>query len=398
MYGGRMADTRSNNTQGQAERLIDPVKEKEQAAEAQPAEQEQKADTVRLIRDAYYNPETGYVGARKLHRRLKKQGVTLREIQSFLKNQEVVQVNRKQTDTGSFVPMWHLQQIQIDLIYIKNQGLNNASYGMTAIDVFTKRAAVELMKKRDAPSSLAALKVVLERLGTPDEIMTDEGSEFNNKLVRAHLKDIGVELILTLNHAPFVERFNRTLKEMLSKYLQATKTKTITNALPKVVANYNSSYHRAIGMAPDEVTEETQREAWTRMDDRARKRHRVAVRVGDRVRVLQKKKAFNKGYTPQWTKTIHTVEKRVGRYYMVDGLDRKYLRAALQRVGEDVHEAEIEGDLEGTLEGRLKKGLVKKEVVRPRETRGQKTARKEERRAKKGLDVSNILATRRRRE
>ena len=352
---------------------------------------EKNNPTTQLIRDAYYNPETGYVGAQKLHRRLKKEGVTMREVKTFLANQEVVQVNRKQTDTGSFVPMWPLQQIQIDLIFIKNKGLNNASYAMTAIDVFTKKAGVELMKNKDAESSVEAMTVLLGKLGTPDEIMTDEGSEFNNHLMKEYLEKKGVELILTLNHAPFVERFNRTLKEMLSKHLQATNTKTITTALPKVVRNYNTSYHRAIGMAPNEVTKDTEREAWTRMDDRAKKRHRVRVWKGDKVRVLVKKKAFDKGYKPQWTKKIHTVERREGRYFHVDGLDRKYLRAALQKVGTDVEAPTIEADLEGTLEGRLKAGLVKKKVVAPRETRGQKQARVAKKLKKTGIDASAIL-------
>lgn len=355
MHGGRMADAR-NDTHGVAERLIDPEKEKEQASP--PAQRQRvrrsKAETALLIRDAYYNPETGYVGAQKLHRRLKKDGVTMREVKEFLGNQEVVQVNRKQTDTGSFVPMYPLQQIQIDLIFIKNQQLNNATYAMTAIDVFSKKATVALMARKDAPSDLKALKTVLERLGTPDQIMTDEGSEFNNNLVRDYLKEKKVELILTLNHAPFVERFNRTLKEMLDKHLQTTKTKTITNVLPQVVRNYNSSYHRAIGMAPNEVTEETEREAWMRMDDRARKRHRMRVNVGDKVRVLLKKKAFAKGFKPQWTDAIHTVEKKEGRYFHVDGMPRRYLRAALQKVGASVDAPKIEADLTGTLEGRLK--------------------------------------------
>jgi hypothetical protein len=360
-----------------------------------PTTEKGKSDTTQLIKDAFYNPLTGYVGAQKLHKRLKKEGVTMREIESFMKKQEVVQVNRKQTDTGSFVPMWPLQQIQIDLIYIKNKGLNKASYAMTAIDVFTKRAEVALMKKRDAASSLEALKAILKSLGTPDEIMTDEGSEFNNATVKAHLKGEGIELILTLNHAPFVERFNRTLKEMLSKYLQATKTKTITNALPKVVSNYNSSYHRAIGMAPNEVNKDTEREAWLRMDDRAKKRHRVRVRVGDKVRVLQKKKAHDKGYKPQWTNAIHTVQKREGRYYVVNDMPRKYLRAALQKVGKSVDAPAIEADLKGTLEGRLKAGLVKRKKRPPRETRAERAVKRVKRRAKRGIDTSNIVEGRR---
>ena len=57
------------------------------------------------------------------------------------------------------------------------------------------------------------------------------------------MSDNNIEIIFTLGHAPMVERFNRTLKELLNKYLQSTNSKTITNVLPKILNNYNSSYH-----------------------------------------------------------------------------------------------------------------------------------------------------------
>jgi hypothetical protein len=58
-----------------------------------------------LIFDTYYNPETGYSGAQKLYERLKNQGVTMKDVQEFLKTQHVVQVNKKNTGKlGSFVP------------------------------------------------------------------------------------------------------------------------------------------------------------------------------------------------------------------------------------------------------------------------------------------------------
>ena len=56
------------------------------------------------------------------------------------------------------------------------------------------------------------------------------------------MKENKIEVIFSLTHAPMVERLNRTIKELLEKYLQATGTKTITNVLPKIIKNYNNSY------------------------------------------------------------------------------------------------------------------------------------------------------------
>eukprot|EP00732_Lithocolla_globosa_P001718 Lithocolla_globosa_v1_NODE_925_length_3076_cov_153.246938.p1 type:complete len:340 gc:universal NODE_925_length_3076_cov_153.246938:2869-1850(-) len=316
-----------------------------------------------LISNTFYDPISGYVGSKKLYERLKDKGVTLKEIKEWLANQEVVQVNTKSSGPlGSFIPNYPLQQFQIDLVYIENKGLNKASYALTCIDTFSKMADVELMRNKTMDETVRAMKEIFRGMGIPEQIYCDEGSEFNNYKFRALCKENEIELILTLKHATFIERFNRTLKEMISKYLQATKSKTITNILPKVVKNYNSSYHSTIEMAPDQVNKKNEHEVYNNILEKATIKNRPILRVGDKVRVQLKSKSFQKGYSPKWSKTIHTVEKKDGRYYIVNDDKRKYLRAYLQKV----HEANaptIDADLQGTREGYLK-ALAKKPRTR----------------------------------
>jgi len=203
-------------------------------------------DIDKLIKDAYYNPDTGYVGAQKLYEKLKKEGVTLPQVKRFLKNQEVVQLTKKNHQNTSFVPQKPLQEFQIDLIYIENKQLNANSYGLVCIDVFTKIADVELMKKKTAKDTVKAMEEILKRMGIPQSIYCDEGSEFIAKEFQDLAKKNNINVIYTLTHAPFVERFNRTLKEMLSKYMLASESKTMTKVLPRIIRNYNDSYHSAL--------------------------------------------------------------------------------------------------------------------------------------------------------
>ncbi len=91
-----------------------------------------------------------------------------------------------------------------------------------------------------------------------------------------------------------VERLNRTIKEMLYKYLQSTGTKTITNVLPKIVKNYNNSYHTTIKMAPNEVNESNIDEVYHNILSKATIKIREPLNVGDRVRVQLKTEIFPK--------------------------------------------------------------------------------------------------------
>lgn len=311
-----------------------------------------------IIKDYYYDPSTGYIGANKLYRKLKKKYplLTLKDVNKVLSKQKVVQVNKKVSSTGSFVPPYAMFQFQIDLIYLNDSKLNKASYGLTCIDTFSKKANVILMKRKTDQETVDAMTKMFDIMGVPEQIYVDEGSEFTNKKFKKLLDSKNVELVLTLRHAPVVERFNRTIKEMLHKYLQATNSKTITNVLPKVVKNYNNNYHKSIGMAPNEVNNDVNEGlVWVRLNELAIKRNRPIVTPGDKVRVMIKERAFEKKYTPRFSKQIYTVTARRGRYYYVSGAARdKYLRAYIQKVG-DVEDPIIKPDLEGTQEGRLKK-------------------------------------------
>src|SRR5437879_3187966 len=96
------------------------------------------------------------------------------------------------------------------------------------------------------------MEQIVKRMGIPKYVYCDEGSEFNNDQFKKLMDKHGIELIFTLRHATIVERLNRTIKEMLYKYLQSTIQKR-SHVLPKILKNYNNSYHRIIGMAPNEV-------------------------------------------------------------------------------------------------------------------------------------------------
>jgi len=311
-------------------------------------------DKEQIIKDTYYDADTGFVGIDKLSKKLSKHKITKAEISKVLKNQEVYQINQRTTHDQSFIPMYPLQEFQIDLIYLEHTHLNDASYGLCCIDVFTKKADIQLMKKKNEIETTNAMKIILDKMGVPESIYCDEGTEFNNKHFKKLLSDNNIELILTLRHAPFVERFNRTIKEMLYKYMFVTKSKTIVKVLPKLLNNYNNSYHKAIKMTPNEVNDKNVLDVLNNIIASAKKPiERPKIKIGDTVRVLLKEKGNDKKYKKRWSKTVHTISDIDGQKYKIKDLDRTYLRAYLLKI-DTVENPTIEPDLEGTREGHLR--------------------------------------------
>ena len=132
----------------------------------------------------------------------------------FLKRQEIVQIIRKNNfKARSFIPPRPLYEFQVDLIYIDNSKLNNDSkYALTCVDIFTKKADVVLLKRKDDASVVEAMKSVLNTMGIPEFVYSDRGSEFIAKGFKELLKEKGIKQLFTIGHAAFVEVFNRTIK------------------------------------------------------------------------------------------------------------------------------------------------------------------------------------------
>jgi len=57
--------------------------------------------------------------------------------------------------------------------------------------------------------------------------------------------------ILPASHiSPAVEQFNRTIKGMIMQYIAASNLHRYLDVLPKIVENYNNTYHTTIKSTP----------------------------------------------------------------------------------------------------------------------------------------------------
>ena len=101
------------------------------------------------------------------------------------------------------------------------------------------------------------------------------------------------------------ERFIRTLKNNLYKHMTAIGKNVYWNVSDDVVAKYNNTINRSIGMKPKNVKNDKKS---VYVEESNEKNARFSV--GDRVRISKFKNVFAKGYTPNWSKEIFVVNKR----------------------------------------------------------------------------------------
>ena len=93
------------------------------------------------------------------------------------------------------------------------------------------------------------------------------------------------------------------------KYFTHRETLTYVDVLSEMVASYNNTVHRTIGIPPVEVTWANQTTVSKRLYGRKGPQKSCKISPGDRVRLTKAKRTFKKGYLPNWTEELLTVVK-----------------------------------------------------------------------------------------
>lgn len=113
-----------------------------------------------------------------------------------------------------------------------------------------------------------------------------------------------------------VERFNRTIEGMISKYQESRNTNKYIDVLDDLVFNYNNSSHRSIDNTPQNMHNKNPSEGTI-----ATYTKYTNINIGDKVRILLDKKTFNKGYEPKFTKSIYKVIRGNGYSFQIESTE-----------------------------------------------------------------------------
>ena len=203
---------------------------------------------------------------------------------------------------------------QADLVVMESHSRENKGYKyiLTVIDNFSKFAWAKALKNKTGKAVTAALKSIFESGRAPKNLHVDQGTEFYNKECKDMLKSKNINLYSTFSNlkASIVERFNRTLKTKMWKLFSNRGSYKWIDILPDLISEYNNSIHRTIKMKPKDVNFENEYIVKRNFDYSNIKNFIPSkFKVGDKVRISKTKHIFEKGYTPNWTMEVFTIEK-----------------------------------------------------------------------------------------
>jgi transposase InsO family protein len=253
-------------------------------------------------------------------------------------------------------------QWESDLMFLPDLAKANNGFkiALVVVDVVSRYAWVEPMKTKHGDATTEAMMCILKRSSprVPESLHTDAGKEFFNHHFKKLMTSNNIVHFLTATDsrqkAALAERFNRTLKEKIYKFLDSKgSTGRYIDILQDLVHSYNNTVHSAHQMKPADVNHATEGLAlwnlykpyWTDEKDLERagaqqkrknrrqlpalnfvyrgvtdnllnkKQNKVnALKPGDLVRLAGNKHPFFKEYKGNWTEELFKISRKLDRH------------------------------------------------------------------------------------
>jgi transposase InsO family protein len=147
------------------------------------------------------------------------------------------------------------ERIGVDITGPHPKSSSGYIYILTLVDYFSKWCDAFPMRNQEA-SSIASILVdrVFSYFGTPLQLLTDRGRNFESELFEEMCKLMKIDHIRTTTYKPstngLVERFHRTLNSMIAKVV-AENQRNWDKCLPSVLAAYRATVHESTGFTPN---------------------------------------------------------------------------------------------------------------------------------------------------
>lgn len=199
------------------------------------------------LEKSYYDPksEGGFGGIQSLSKKAK---FNKKDTLEWLLSQETYTLHKQRRKTfprrrvlaAGLGHQWQTDLIDVTMLSRAN---DRVRYLMTCIDVFSKKAWVVPLKDKKGDSIVQAFESIQDRL--PFAVQSNEGKEYVNRHFQKWLRDNNVHFFFTRNReikAGIVERFNRTLKSKLWRYMTYTGGNRYIDVLPRCTKQ--QAWHR----------------------------------------------------------------------------------------------------------------------------------------------------------
>ena len=229
----------------------------------------------------------------------------------------------------------HINEIHsTDLVDMSQYSKMNRGYKyiFTNIDVFSKVAYAFPLKTK----KILDIKDCIEKIfknNKPKYVWSDKEPAFFSKEMQKFFKDNNVKIYHTNSHlkAVVIERFNRSLRELMMKEFAKNNNTIWYNILPKLIRIYNNRYHSTIKMKPIEVNKNNEKCIKENIYIYDKTNKNPKFKIGDLVRIsLKKRPIFDKPSSNiKWSEElfkVHSINRLNVITYKIKDLNNEIIK------------------------------------------------------------------------
>ena len=254
---------------------------------------------------------------------------TMEDLSNELNNPTINKFPRKKVIVN------HINEIHsTDLVDMTQYSKMNRGYKyiFTNIDVFSKMAYAFPLQSKKIQDIKACFQKILKK-NKPNYIWSDRESIFFSKEMQLFFKNNNVKIYHTNSHlkAVVIERFNRSLRELMMKEFVKNNNTVWYNILPKLIKIYNNRYHSTIKMKPIEVDKNNEKYIKEIIYSYNKTTKIPKFKIGDLVRIsLKRRDVFDKPSSNiKWSEElfkIHSINKSNVITYKIKDLNDEIIK------------------------------------------------------------------------
>ena len=229
----------------------------------------------------------------------------------------------------------HIDEIHSnDLVDMTQYSKINRGYKyiFTNIDVFSKIAYAFPLKSKKIQDIKACFQKIFKN-NKPKFIWSDKEPAFFSKEMQLFFKNNNVKIYHTNSHlkAVIVERFNKSLRELMMKEFVKNNNTVWYNILPKLIKIYNNRHHSTIKRAPIEVNKNNEKYIKENIYTYNKTTKIPKFKIGDLVRIsLKRRPIFDKASADiKWSEElfkIHSINKSNVITYKIRDLNDEIIK------------------------------------------------------------------------
>ena len=229
----------------------------------------------------------------------------------------------------------HINEIHsTDLVDMTQYSKINKGYKyiFTNIDVFSKIAYAFPLKSKKIQDIKACFQKIFKN-NKPKYIWSDKEPAFFSKEMQQFFKNNNVKIYHTNSHlkAAVIERFNRSLRELMMKHFVKNNNTIWYNILPKLIKIYNNRYHSTIKMKPVKVNKSNEKYIKENIYTYNKTSKIPKFKIGDLVRIsLKRRNLFDKPSSNiKWSEElfkIHSINRSNVITYKIKDLNDEIIK------------------------------------------------------------------------